>query len=275
MLLLALALPAMALAQGPPASPPAAPAPPAKQPAAQEGQKDIYLDHADRIRVNNRTHDVEVTGAVALRHEDARFFADLIRFNTQTKLGTATGNLRFQDRETTITGSQVNIDFRERRAAFVGNVVMVTQKQPEAAALEGKQPAAPPREKAGNHADEDRPLRSYREQKSTITCSRLEYSYRDKQAVASGGVKAVQRDRTAYGDKAVYSEQEDTLLITGNVRVENTKGETFRCDRVLISLGEDWLEAQGGVASHFLVKDEEEPKAPAGAIPSTPAKKPE
>ena len=280
-----LALLALACLAQPAPPPPAQGKPPAvaeKKEAPKD--KDVYLDHADRIRVNNKTHDVEVSGDVVLRHEDARFFADLIKFNTKTKLGTATGSPRFQDKQSTVTAQRVEINFKERWAAFAGGVAMITQKQPEppppgtpakpgepAAPAAGEQVAKPapapeqPSAKSDqtkpNGKDEeqkDRPLESYWEEKTTITCDRLEYSYRDKRAVASGAVKAVQKDQTAYGDRAVYDEQEDTLLVTGNVRLHNEQGENFRCDRVMISLKDDWLEAEGGVASHFVVKEEEE-----------------
>lgn len=230
-------------------------------PAPAEGKEhDVFLDHADRIKVNNQTHDVAVSGAVVLRHEDARFFADRIEFNTKTKLGQATGSPRFEDKQTKVTADKVTMNFKERQAAFVGNVMMVTQRQPEPA--KAGQPAQP----AAKTDEDEKPLKAYWEDRATITCSQLQYDYRRKVAVATGSVKAVQKDRTAYGDRAEYAENEDALLVTGNVRLENTKGETFRCDKVLINLKDDTVDAQGGVASHFIVSDQEEqPAAPAPA----------
>jgi len=291
------------LAAQEPARTPAAPAAP--RPAAAPGQagpaqkkdKDVYLEHADRIRVNNRTHDVEVSGGVILRHEDGRFYADTIRFNTRSKIGSAIGKPRYQDEESQVTGDRVDLNFQERRAAFVGAVTLIHQKKSEAKTAAapsgvissgegGQQPAEParnpaasapsaPSEASSTSDDTDRPFTSYQEERTVITCGKLEYLYRDKQAIAEGQVKAVQQDRTAYGDKAVYDQNQETLLVTGNVRVENEAGETFRCDQVLISLRDDWLEAEGNVASHFLVKDEdeEEGKAPAKGEPGAkPAK---
>ena len=289
-----LALLALACLAQPAPPPPAQGKPPAvaeKKEAPKD--KDVYLDHADRIRVNNKTHDVEVSGDVVLRHEDARFFADLIQFNTKTKLGTATGSPRFQDKQSTVTAQRVEINFKERWAAFAGGVAMITQKQPEppppgtpakpgepAAPAAGEQaaqpapapaqPSAKPDQTKPNGKDEeqkDRPLESYWEEKTTITCDRLEYYYREKRAVAAGNVKAVQKRGTAEADSATFLVNDEVLTVAGNVRMTTDKGETFRCDKITISLKDNWLEAEGQVASQFKVTEKEEappaPKPPA------------
>jgi len=41
------------------------------------------------------------------------------------------------------------------------------------------------------------------------------------------------------------------------VEMENERGETFRADKITISVAEDWLEAEGALASRFLVEEEE------------------
>jgi lipopolysaccharide assembly outer membrane protein LptD (OstA) len=240
------------------------PAPQAPKPAeakAEEKTHDVYLEHADRLRRNEATGDVVVVGKpVTLKHEDGAFTANEISFNEKTKLGKATGNPSFKDPESSATSDTLEFDFDKRLAVFKGHVTLVATRKKAAPAEKGQEQKA---ESIGGYAGEP----------TTITCDRLEYFYREKRAVAAGNVKAVQKRGTAEAESATFLVDQDLLTVAGNVRMTSDKGETFRCDKITISLKENdyWIEAEGQVASHFKVTEKEEAK-PAAPAPKAPAK---
>ena len=132
-------------------------------------------------------------------------------------------------------------------------------------------------EKKPKDSKEPEHFEDYWEKKSTITCERLEYYYGDdvKKMIATPRVKAVQEDKTAWADTAVYEDIPRLLTLTGNVVVTTDKGDEMRCAKAVIWVDEDRMEAQG-VTGMTLRKDKkkEEPKeqpAPAPApAPATP-----
>ena len=74
----------------------------------------------------------------------------------------------------------------------------------------------------------------------------------------SGPVKAVQEDKTAWAERAVYEELTDIITLTGNVRVITKKGEEFRAPEVVISVEEEWMKARDVTGITFRRRDENE-----------------
>jgi lipopolysaccharide assembly outer membrane protein LptD (OstA) len=269
--------------------------------APEETTHEVILEHADRVRYDNKTKDYSLTGDVVLRHEEGVLRAQTVQMNSETKKGFAIGNLSFADQQTTLTANRMEIDFDARTAVFKGDVRMVTQKKPEATAEPGE--AAPPGKAAAPGAEakqaeakpeavgdkapqskdqaatdakdkreQEKPFREYWQDRTEIRCPELEYSYREHRAVARGGITARQKDRTGRADEAVYTDRDEMLVLSGNVEMKSERGETFRAKQITISVKEDWLEAEGAFGSRFLVEEENKEgegkpgeKPPAGA----------
>jgi lipopolysaccharide assembly outer membrane protein LptD (OstA) len=232
-----------AVAEPPQAQPEAAPS----KPAGEKKTHDVYLEHADRMRRDERTGDVTVAGnPVVLKHEEGTFTAREITFNEKTKLGSAAGAPTFKDPETQATGDRLEFDFDKRLAVFTGHVTLVAER---------KKKSEKPAEESGK--EDTQKIEAYAAKPTTITCDRLEYYYREKRAVAAGHVKAVQERGTAEAERATYLVDDELLVAAGNVRMRTDEDETFRCDKITISLKENWMEAEGQVASHFKVTEEE------------------
>jgi hypothetical protein len=83
-------------------------------------------------------------------------------------------------------------------------------------------------------------------EKTDLTSDRLEYWYRDRRALASGGV-----------------------------RVINEKDEVLTGDQITVNLKDRSMVAQGSVKGRFLIEEKQEPgppeAAPPEAAPATPA----
>ena len=142
------------------------------------------------------------------------------------------------------------------------------QKEPGAAAEPATQPGGKPSAVGAKGNDEEvKPFREYWSERVEIRCPELAYFYRDNRAVARGGVTARQKDRSGHADEATYTDDDEMLVLSGNVEMTDERGQTFHADKITISVSQDWLEALGAVSGRFLVEEEEakgEAAAPAG-----------
>lgn len=286
------------------ASAAAAAAKPDQEPTTHE----VVLEHADRVRYDNKTKDYTLTGNIVLRHEDGVLRAQNAVMNSETKKGVVTGDLSFANEQTVLTAKRLEIDFDARIAKFTDDVRMVSQKKPKKPPAEGQGdkgqaaatavPAAqmpaeenkPAEAPAANGAkanaaessgkrEQEKPFREYWQDRTEIRCPELEYFYREHRAVAHKGITARQKDRDGRADEAVYNDKDEVLVLSGNVEMKNERGETFRADKITISVKDDWLEAEGAIGSRFMVEEKEEDKGKAaqdktkqpGAEKETPA----
>ena len=266
-------------AEKPKTSPTATP-PPA--PAAQkkdDEERRVRIERADTFRHDgDRTYNLR--GNVVIRHKDLTLYcdaADYLAGETDDSEGTlrATGNLRLTDPENVITGDLLEVDFDREVALITGNVRVVTEKKQEketvredaapglsrtkdekrlADGRNGVNPVAgrpePNREdkqEVTRESPEPRSFKEYREKRTVITCERLEFEYADdvRRLTATPRVQAVQEDKTVWADRAVYEELAEIVTLTGNVIVRTEDGDEMHAALVVISVEEDWVQAEG------------------------------
>ncbi len=201
-----------------------------------EDEDRARIEWADDLRYDPVEAMYYLTGNVVFSHQDITLYCDEAVYDYDENSAVATGNPRIVTEDTTITGTVIEADFDDEVATIADNVTAITQRK---------------RENGEDQAEEDgdeepRHLEDYWEKKTTITCQRVVYEYAEdvKRATATGRVKAVQEDKTAYADQAVYEELEDIITLTGDVRVLTDRGDEFRCPKAVISVEEDWIRAE-------------------------------
>lgn len=197
------------------------------------------IESADFLRYDADEEMYYLDGNVVFSHRNIRLYCDHAVYDYDANAAEATGNPRVVDPETTITGDVIEANFDDEIATVVGNVTVVTQKKPE----EGEERVA---EGDSGNDDPPRDLSELHEKKSTITCDKLVYEYAEDvdRITATGRVKAVQEERTAYADRAVYEGTTELLTVTGNVRIITDRGDEFRAPRAVISIDENWIRAE-------------------------------
>ncbi len=200
----------------------------------QEDEDRARIEWADDLRYDPAEGMYHLTGNVVFSHQDITLYCDEATYDYDENSAVATGNPRIESEDTTITGTVIEADFDDEVATIADNVTIVTQRRRP----EGEEP--PPED------EEPRDLEEYRYKKTTITCERIVYEYNEdiKRATLTGRIKAVQEDKTAYADQAVYEELEDIITLTGHVRVVTDHGDEFRCPKAVISVEEDWIRAE-------------------------------
>lgn len=74
---------------------------------------------------------------------------------------------------------------------------------------------------------------------------------RDMQA--DGHVRVEQEGRVATGERAAYTARDQTIVVSGNVRLREADGSWLRAEKVIIAVAEETFEATGNVETEFPV----------------------
>jgi len=236
---------------------PAPPTPPELAGPTDEGQEDsetaqeddvVKIEHADLLQYEADKEMYYLSGSVAFSHKDMKMYCDEAWYDEANDTARAIGHLRIVDPEATITGDLAAANFNTEVATLTGNITVVAQKKVEEV------------ESSGDEEEKPSKFEEYRRKKTTITCPKIVYEYNDdvKKMTLSGPVKAVQEDKTAWAEAAVYEELTDIVTLTGNVRVATQKGEEFRAPEVVISVEEEWMKARDVSGITFRRRDENE-----------------
>jgi len=222
---------------------------PTKQPSYK------YVDvRADKWQYKWGNSDIAVlSGNVKITQGDTVLTADRIEYNQKEDVQTAVaaGRIKIADPQTEITGDKGTAFFNERRAVIEGNVKVVVNPKPKAEAKDGKT------------------LRSEFRERTVITCETIEYNYRDKEARASGNLQVVQKDRVLTARQAGYQAKKDLVILSGEVKARDSKGQTFSAPgpvTISIKPGEEWIEMEHAVGT-FRIREqpEEEETKPASS----------
>lgn len=255
-----------------------------------EEEKDVVrIEWADQLRWDSREKTAHLSGNVVFAHEDVKLYCDEAWYNDEEETARAVGHLKIVDPDTTIVGDLITADFDEEKMVITGNVRMVTQKKKKRSSEESKpeeeQPAravessesaeaTTASEEESGEEEEPEKLKDYWEKKTTITCQKIVYYYADdvKKALIYGPLKAIQEDKTAWADEAVYEDLEDKITLTGNVRIVTDEGDELRCPKAVIAIEEDWIRAEN-ITGFWLRRKKEEKKeepttAPAAESPA-------
>ncbi len=189
-----------------------------------------------------------------ITERDTVFTADRIEVvlndRDEAQTGKATGHLRIINPEHDLTGDLITIDFSKKVASVVGNVRMIVKPKP------------------GGEGDDS--VRSRLKDRAVLTCDRMDYYYRQKRGEAYDSLKVTQRvrnrkngeefDRIITGDKGVYTEKTEQVVVTGNpVRYRDIKGEDIRND----------VTTPGPVTSSVKEDEEEQTETPPAEVPPT------
>jgi lipopolysaccharide assembly outer membrane protein LptD (OstA) len=268
--------------------------------ARKEEDQRVRIEHADTLRYNGETKLYQLRGSVIFSNKEMKLYCDSADYNEAKDSARATGHLRIVSPDAVCTGDLVEADFARKLIVLTGHVQIIAQRKrankqpggdtqgqvarekggskttPVGANGSNKPPAASPEAAGGKQPASGEPgtMQDYAEKRTVITCERLEYYYADdvKQMIATPRVKAVQEDKTLWADKAIYDEGPRQITLIDNVLVQTEKGDEMRCTKALISVDEDWMQAENmtGITTRREKGGTSKPPATGGAA-TTPA----
>jgi lipopolysaccharide assembly outer membrane protein LptD (OstA) len=218
--------------------------------AAKEKPIDISGDH---LRYTDETSEWRYWGHVVAIQDDTWFLCDEILYNDETKQGSCRGSIKITDPKLDLTGDDVTFDTATKMAVITGSVKAVYHRTEEKATDESQ-----PNTKEGGS------LREKVKGDVVMTCDRLEYNYKDKIAVMTGGTHIETETWIATADRVTYARKSEIAELVGHVHaVHKEKGHAFDAPRVRMSLkkGDEWIEADSEdktpIRATVMVEEEE------------------
>lgn len=186
------------------------------------------------------------------RDGDTTAFAPYAEVDNKRRYAIATGNLWLKDPRLDLQANKLEIWYAEnqKRALLTQNVRLLIKPRETA-----EQPPA---------EEEEDKLQEAKRYPVEAECGQIEYFYRKKIAIITGGIKAVQRlkdgrERKLSADRAEYDQKNEILTMIGNVFLEDPDG-VFKAPRLIVSVkeGEEWVKAPEGVQGTVYYTEEEE-----------------
>jgi lipopolysaccharide assembly outer membrane protein LptD (OstA) len=103
-------------------------------------------------------------------------------------------------------------------------------------------------------------LKKYWKDKTTLKCKKITYNYRDKIAYLEDQVATTQEDKEFIAQKVTWLGKEDKIILEGDVKFKDDKGQTMNCSKMVIYTKEDneWMEIEGPLSGIFKVKEKKE-----------------
>jgi len=211
----------------------------------------VKLINADSLFRDKAAGVYYCKGNVVFSHKEIMLYCDEAEYYDKTDTAKAFGHLKIVDPEATITGDLMEANFEDKITVVTGNVRILAQKKNEEDENGGKeeQPGSTTPAAASTTSEEGKEperLEDYAKKLTTITCDKVDYYYDEdvKKAIATGNVKAVQEDKTAWAEQAIYEQIPDQVTLIGNVRLETDDGDEFQTPKAIISIAEDWIRAE-------------------------------
>jgi len=178
----------------------------------------------------------------ALAGEETTITADRVVFRWDANDAEAEGHVVVRQQDKTAWADRMLYSEASNRLVLTGNVI-VEQLSGEWLVREGL--TTPPRDPQAQQA-----LRST----TRLTSNRLTMTLKERDITAEGSVKVTQKDRWATGDRATYTEATRLVVVTGNVRMQESDGRRLQADRVVISLIDETFDADGNVQTDFVIR---------------------
>ena len=214
----------------------------------KDDKRQVRINHADRARYDSARGLFYLFGKVEMQDEDLKLYCDEATYNENDDTAACAGNLKLIDGENIITGNLINADFEAEIINIDGNVKIETTKTLKSQEKEGEEKRV-----------------------TTITCDKIVYTYTEGRrfALATGNLKAVQKDKTVTADKAEYDREQDIITLSPKVVIKMDNGNEFTCTKAVISVTEDWIEMEP-LSGLFFRDDKKEEEAPAAETPAAP-----
>lgn len=229
---------------------------------------------AAAARLNHENKTADLAGGVSLLDNDIFLESEEMRFLGEDEKLEAAGKVRLRIEEgRTITRVKAGrADFytdEKKEVSFWGDIEVVQgrnlaeaasgkfDRQKDELALEGNVRAV--FQKAGDAIDDklatevrNPEARMILKEKTFLTSDRFIFATRTGDARAFGAVHVSQKGREAKADQAVYTDDDDVIVMTGNVSLKKDD-KWVRANRVTISVEKETFGASGSVEAEFKI----------------------
>ncbi|MBO9542570.1 LPS export ABC transporter periplasmic protein LptC [bacterium] len=175
----------------------------------------------------------------ALKREDTFIQSDKMMYWTQKKDADFTGNVLAFQKEKRAEGNHAFMDNTRKKIFMDGNVIL-TQIKGDWLVREGIVDTSKP------DPERDKAIK----EKTVATGDNLEIDQVTNDSILTGQlVKIDQKDRHATGKRAVFSDKDQTITLTQDVKIRRESGDWINAERAVFHTDSDKFEAFGGQGS--------------------------
>ena len=174
-------------------------------------------------------------GDVVIVKGDLRITCQYAEIDKDTDSGRITGGLVLTDKGITIKADSMQMDLKNEKGTFTGNVSLIRDEELDA---DGK----------------------VSKEKVDLTCDTLVGNTNKRTFSAQGSAKLIHKDFTATCEKIDFNENTEILIMTDTVHLVREKDE-LKAERVEVTMKEKKFEATGNIELFFEIdeaEDEEE-----------------
>jgi lipopolysaccharide transport protein LptA len=205
-------------------------------------ERQVAIDgHAVLVRPAGPVPAPQERTAQTLAAQDTKITADRLRFHWDVNEAEAEGAVVLSQPDKTAKAAKV-VYSEGRGVIELTGAVEVEQRSGEWLVEGGV--AEQPRD-----ADAAKALRA----PVHLWADRLVVRLETRDMEATGHVRVEQERRLATGDRAAYAQRDQTIVVSGNVRMREADGSWLRADRVIIAIADETFEASGNVETEFTV----------------------
>lgn len=151
------------------------------------------------------------------------------------------GSVEVEQKNKKASSEAANYDDNSKTIIMTGNVIAVIEK-----------PKSMMKEESAKKYDNEE-TKTALVTRTSIKCDRLIIDTESNDAQAFGSVYVFQTSKEAKSEAAIYSEENENIVMTGNVYLKKND-DWIKADKVIVSVNKEMFEAIGGVETTFKVK---------------------
>jgi len=187
----------------------------------KETEESVVNIEADNVTYDKGTDKMIFVGNVIVTQEDIILTAQEADFDVDKKIGQIKGDIKLVQSDITITGETLEAFLNDKKYIFQEKVILIQERKDK----------------------EDK------EDNITWNCNNLEIFTDTQDLTATGEVKILKKDYTITTEKADYNDEEQKIILTGKVRIEEEGGRWITGDKAVFYIDSERLEVEGNVRS--------------------------
>jgi len=202
---------------------------------------------ADEMKYNKDSEIAQAKGNVRIFEKDFEIRGSKMEIKGKSNKALISGGVRIAKEKTKITGNNMDADLSGQTYIISGNAALSQEDKlvsGETAFLD---------EEKGTVRLENNVRFFIKEENAILSCDAIDLSTENENGEASGSVLITQKEKRAKSDRAVYTSDSETVVMTGNVYIER-EGEWIKTEKVIVSLKDESFEAVGRVEAEFKIK---------------------
>lgn len=196
---------------------------PGDKPAANRQRVDVGDVHitSDQLDYVKSQSLFILKGNVVVRQdgEDMVVRSDSAIYRRDANTATATGNLKVDTRDSTITGINLDADFDSKHVVITKNVFMRSH---------GEKDGLPDKEKTKK--DPAAAVDALSRKPSNMWCDKIDFNYDIQEALVTGSIKIKQEKTNGTCKQVIFDEENNRAELKGDVVFVDDEGQEFKCE---------------------------------------------